>query len=319
MRYPGVRLALTVALMAAGIGMSGCTLKRFVADNMSGTLHDVESAFYNETSVRHAREGAPGLLLLLDGFIVSSPENEELLLAAAEMNCSFAIGLVEIEDPEWAMRLYTKGRDYALRALAKQSEEFTQTVATGTLDDLSQLLATDFEDSEDVPALFWTAMCWGSWINLNLDSMDAVAELPWVEAIMKRVAELDETYFYGGPHLFFGTANGMRPTMIGGDPQASRRHFERVFELTNRSFLLAHVFFAKTYTVQVQDYGLFRSTLQEVLDAPADIDPDRKLITAIAKKQAGLLLDQAATLFLGAEDAVPPADDDSSELDSLLD
>ena len=46
-----------------------------------------KESFYREASVAHAMAGAPALLKLLDGFIISSPENPDLLIRAAELNC----------------------------------------------------------------------------------------------------------------------------------------------------------------------------------------------------------------------------------------
>jgi hypothetical protein len=71
--------------------------------------------------------------------------------------------------------------------------------------------AIDDLGKEDVPYMFWSAMCWGSWIRLNLGSIAALAELPRVEALMQRVLHLDEQFYYGGPHLFMGILLASRP------------------------------------------------------------------------------------------------------------
>jgi len=41
--------------------------------------------------------------------------------------------------------------------------------------------------------------------------MEAMSELPRVEWMMKRALELDEGFYYGGPHLFMGIWYGSRP------------------------------------------------------------------------------------------------------------
>lgn len=308
-------LVLTAALPGLSAG-SGCSIKRMVADNVTGTMEDTTKAFYEETSVKHAREAAPSLLVMLDGFLVSSPENGELLAAAAEMNCSFALGMAEPEDPRWASRLYQKGRDYGLRSLALESERVAAAARSGPVEELDQVLREDF-DEEQLAALFWTAMCWGSWINVNLAEMEAVADLPRAEAMMRRALELDETYFHAGPHLFFGMTNASRPEMLGGKPAEARAHFERVFELTEKKFLLAYVFFAQTYAVQIQDRALFLEALAYVDRAPFDIAPGTELFTAVAKQRAGELRGRMGELFVGGEPA-PPAEGADDELDDLL-
>jgi hypothetical protein len=310
-------LVLTLAALLLGAaGGPGCSIKRMVADNVGGTMEDTTRAFFSETYVRHAREAAPSLLALLDGFIVSSPENEALLASSAEMNCSFALGMAESEDPRWASRLYQKGRDYGLRALAVESDRIAAAARSGPIEDLEQVLREDF-DEDQVPALFWTAMCWGSWVNVNLADMEAVADLPRAEAIMQRVLELDETYFHAGPHLFFGMSNASRPELLGGKPTVAREHFERVFALTEKKFLLAYVFYAQTYAVQTQDRALFLDTLAYVTAQPPDVAPGIELFTAIAKLRAEQLRAKTGELFVGGE-PVPPTGGGDDELDDLL-
>ncbi len=307
------------ALLALLLLTPACSMKKMVADNMMGTLGDVRAAFFSEPVVQHAREAAPSQLLLLDGFVRSSPRNPDLLTAAAEMNCSFAIGMVELEDPAWASRLYEKGRDYALRALERRNSGIREAL-DGPPEELEAFLAANYRE-RDLPAVFWAGMCWGMWINVNMSEMEAVSELPRAQALVSRAMELDESYFNGGPHLFFGTMAGQVPVMLGGCSETSKYHFERVFDLTDNRFLLARVFFAKTYAVQTQQRALFISTLRSVLDAPPDIMPDELLMTAIAKEHARQLLRTTNDLFLpGADDepGYPFEADEEDELDALL-
>ena len=237
------RASFLLLLLGAASACAG-----MVADATPIVTDDAQEAFYQERSYVHAKKAGPGLLMLMDGFVRAAPDNPNLLLPAAEMNCSFAQGMAEPEDPAWASALYLKGRDYALRSLAQQSDDFEDAL-TGPQDDFERVLRDDF-GARHVPALFWGAMCWGSWINVNMDRMEAVAQLTKAKAMMQRAMELDETFYHGGPHLFFGTMAGSLPEMIGGDPEACERHFARVFEITQRRFLLAHVFYAKACAVQ---------------------------------------------------------------------
>ena len=182
------------------------------------------------------------------------------------------------------------------------------------------MLVEDF-DEDDVPALFWLGMCMGSWVNVNMEDMEAVAQLPRVKAIISRVMDLDETYFYGGPHLFYGVIAVTLPPLLGGDPAKGREHFDRVAEITEGRFLLARVFAALSYVSDTPPRrDLFVSTLQEVLAAPDDIYPGGELLTAVAKLRAKELLARTNELFLPVDGeeplSLPSAGDD--ELDDLL-
>lgn len=282
-------------LLLAGLALfPACKMNRFIADKMTTSLQDQALAFERETNVKQAREAGPGMLKMLDGFLISSPDNPDLLLAGARMNTTFAFALIEEEDPARARDLYARARGYGERLLARRKG----------LPDLLRKGGPELDAAlaglgkKDLGPLFWTAFAWGSAVNLQRNSAEAVADLPTVQAVMQRVLALDETYHHAGPHLFFGVTYGSRTKAMGGDPDRSREHFEACLRLTGRKFLLAQVLYARCYAVGVQDRGLFTKLLEEVRDAPADLDPEQALANAIAKERAGRLLKKIDDLFL---------------------
>ncbi|MFQ5840828.1 MAG: TRAP transporter TatT component family protein [Thermodesulfobacteriota bacterium] len=255
-------------------------------------LEDVARSSSKQSDITVIREGTPAYLMLIDGLIEAYPQNEELLVAGAEAYSSYAAIFSE-EDREKAKRLYMKAKQYGLRALSKQ-ERFKELLPK-RVDQFRTCLA-DFT-KRDVPALFWTASSWGSWISLSSDSVEAMAEVPKALCLMERVLELDEGFYYGGPHLFMAVYHLSRPKAYGGDPEKARRHFEKAFELGRGKFLMAHVLYAKYYARQTFDRELFVSTLERVLDAPADSVPELTLLNTIAKEQAKGLLEKVNDYF----------------------
>ncbi len=281
-----------VVLMA----LSGCQMNKLVADNMKASMDDQKASFYQEKSVRHAREAAPAMLKLLDGFIISSPENYDLLVRGAEMNCGFSMLMIEGEDPAWASVLYMKGYDYAVRALRHKVPDIDAALAAGGEDRLRDALAG--EDAGSVAPIFWAGLCLGSHMNLNLDDVSAMANLARVLTYVNRAQELDPEYFYGGPEMFLGVYYGTLGTNIGGRPDLSLEHFNNAFRISGGRFLIAKVYFARTYCVQIQDRALFESTLQEVLAAPDDLAPSLALVTMAARIEAAKSLEKVDDLFL---------------------
>ncbi len=282
-----------VLIAASTVFLVGCQWNKLVANNLTSTMDDQKQSFYQEPNVTHARAGAPALLKLLDGFLVSSPDNTELLIRAAELNCGFAMLLIESEDPEWASSLYQRGFRYAEKVLAKRFEGYR---SAQTIDDLVSVLGQAGKD--DVAPIFWAGDCLGGYMNLNREDASAFAEMPRVIAFAQRAMELDEKYFYGGPHMFLGFIYGALGASIGGKPEQSREHFEKAFAVTGGKFLLAKVYFAKTYCVQVQERELFEATLLEVIDAPDDLAPEFQLVNAASKQMAERLLEEVDELFL---------------------
>jgi hypothetical protein len=150
---------------------------------------------------------------------------------------------------------------------------------------------------DHVSALFWLAYSWGSYVNLNKTDVNALAELPKIEIIMKRILELDETFYYGGPHLYFGILLASKPRMLGGNSEKAKEHFDACFRINEGKFLLYKFFYAKTYAIQMQNQDLFKKSLQDIINAPNNLLPEERLANEIAKKKAKLLLKQEEDLF----------------------
>ncbi|HEY6952663.1 MAG TPA: TRAP transporter TatT component family protein, partial [Bacteroidota bacterium] len=74
-------------------------------------------------------------------------------------------------------------------------------------------------------------------------------------------------------------------------------YFEKCLALNGDKFLLADLFYAKTYAVQVQNQELFESLLKRIDDASIDVLPEARLPNAVAKQKAKLLRAQMNNLF----------------------
>jgi hypothetical protein len=60
---------------------------------------------------------------------------------------------------------------------------------------------------------------------------------------------------------------------------------------------MAYVYYANYYARKTMDKDLFTSTLQKVLETPADTSPDLVLVNTVAKKQAKELLSHTEEYF----------------------
>ena len=273
---------------------SGCIpTKRLTVAAVGSILEEVARSSSKQSDISIIREGTPAYLMLIDGLIEAYPENEQLLVAGAKAYSAYAAVFSEDEDRERAKRLYLKGKQYGIRALSKRGK--FREILPKPLDQFRTCLP-GFR-KKDVPALFWAASAWGSWISLNTDSVEAMAEVPKVVCLMRRVLELDEGFYYGGPHLFMAVYHLARPKAYGGDPEKAHRHFKKAFELSQGKFLMAYVLYANHYARQIFDRELFVSTLEKVLDTPADSVPELTLLNTMAKQQAKGLLEQVDDYF----------------------
>ena len=193
-----------------------------------------------------------------------------------------------------AIDLYIRSEGYALKALAKSDKTFSEvrTVDMNVFQKALQKLK-----KKDVEPLFWTAYSIARGISLQKDDPMQVIDLARVELMMKRVLELDETFYFGSAHLFYAVYYGDRAISIGGDPEKAKEHIAHVEQINDGKFLMSKLYLARYYAYPKQDVTLFKQSLQEVLDAPSDIYPGEEAATSLAKSRAKRLLDQVDDLF----------------------
>jgi hypothetical protein len=272
--------------------LTGC-LRAIATDTVGSIVGTGFGAITSEGDLEFAGRALPANLKLLEVMLENEPENEEILLLLSQGYSSYALGFVEDDDPARARDFYRRGARYGERALRLHGG--LGRGFDGTLDDLAAALPA--AGREDVPALFWTAFGWGGLANLTLTDPDVLAMIPRVEAVMQRVTEVDSAFYYGGAHLFLGALAGSRPRMLGGDPDRARRHFETALRINGGRFLLTHVYYARSYAVQMMDEALFEELLERVRTTSPDVLPELRLANAIARKKADLLLARKAELF----------------------
>lgn len=195
---------------------------------------------------------------------------------------------------EQAIEHYKISEKYATKALSKSDKNFKN---------LRKVASEVFENSlqklkkKDVEPLFWAAYAIGRGISLQKDDPMQVIDLARVELMMKRVLELDETFYYGSAHLFYAVYYGDRSPAIGGDPEKAKEHIDRVDEINDGKFLMSKFYLAKYYAYPLQNAELFKSSLKVIIDAPSDIFPGEEAATSIAKSRARRLLSQTDILF----------------------
>lgn len=266
---------------------SGCT--SLVVDPL---LDPLTLSLQKQTDLELLQEGAPSLLLILDGLIAGDPDNVRLLMAATKAYGAYATTLYEDGKIERAVNMSTKARDYGISIINQLPG----------LESLNGLNLSEMEAAlarippTKVGYLFWGAYGWATWIQYQDGAPAAMADLPIVELIMLRVVELDESFYYGGAHIFLGSYYGSRPQIYGGKPKVSRKHFERALALNNRLFLLTHVAYAETYARLMFDRELYLKLLTEVIEQPLT-DSEMASSNKLAKVKAQKLIDQVDEFF----------------------
>ena len=280
-------LALVTVVM-----LSGCfSPQKLVTEKTSSLFQEVAISAGRQSDLALVRSGIPAYLMLIDGMIRSYPENPELLLAGAKAYASYASVLEEDEQGR-AIYLYERGKQYAVKSLSL-NPLFREAMGK-PLEAFQRSL--DQARKTDVPTLFWVGSVWGSWI-ASSESPEAMADLPWVEALIEKVLQLDPSYYYGSAHLFEAILLSARPEQFGGNLQKANEHFKKAMAYGQGKFLMSDVYYAQYYAKQTLVRELFVATLKHVLETPAAIEPDLTLVNTLAQQKAKRLLEQVNEFF----------------------
>ncbi len=289
--YPAGSLPWLLAallLMAAG-----CTPSQLVVRGAMPLMAGGDLAMNRETDLQLARDAIPATIKLLEGMLVSDPDNSRLRIHAAQAFYGYGYSFVEREDPARAARFYRRCVGHAKVAL--KNAGLAGDVESLALPELRRTVAGLGEKA--LPGLFWTASCMAKLADVRRTDPATIAKLGRAALLMERVLELDETYYHGGPHLFFGVYYGGRAPMVGGDFHKAERHFARAREITGGRLLIVDLLYAEYLARQRLDRESFHTRLTRVIEAPADLFPDMALANAVAQDRARHLLRMESEWF----------------------
>ncbi len=291
-------MVLTVIAVLSG----GCTL----------AINKVGNAFVSGNSV-YATDDDPDLvweampfgLKTIEGLLAKAPKSKPLLLAAASGFTQYGYGHLQ-QDADFveandlaaatalrirARKMYRRAVEYGLRGIEVDVPNFRVELQKDSQTAVNELRETH------VPFLYWTANAWGAAISISKDDPALTADQNLVEALMRRVLALDETWGRGSVHDFFISYEGGRAS-IGGSLKKAREHFERARELSQGTRIAPLVSYAETVCVSTQNKKEFQSLLEEALAFDANKAPQMRVANLISQRRAKWLLSRIADLFV---------------------
>ncbi len=254
------------------------------ADNLT-------SAILNQDDPETVRDGAPAYLLLMDSLVEGSPDNSDILQAAASLYAAYAA--VFVIDEERAARLADRAFGYAERGLCA-ARKVGCGLAGLSFEEITGRLG-DFGRS-DVAPLYTFAVAWLVYIRTHAADWTAVADLPKVEAVLNRILVLDESFERGSAHAFLGVLQTLRPPALGGQPEAAKENFERAIAISNGRDLSVKVEYARSYARLLYERELHDRLLTEVIEADPR-EPGLTLMNTLAQRDAAELLASADDYF----------------------
>lgn len=285
---------LPVWLLMSTLLLSGCA--GFMAESLTRSMtNNLSQAILNHDDPATVRDGAPAFMLMLDSF--QQPEADEapdpdMLIAGSRLYGAYAA--VFVKSPRRAGRMADKARNMAARALCMRQPELCG-IDAKPFSALKPLLAT--VERDDLPAFYAFASAWIGVLQANRENtMEVMADLPKVEAMMDRVVAIDPEFDQGRAHLFLGVLRCQRPPALGGRPEIGRHHFEESIRISKGRDLLAKVKFAKYCARLTFDRPLHQKLLHSVVNANP-VEPELTLSNTLAQQEAYQLLADADEYF----------------------
>lgn len=283
MLRPLIVLALCLGLTACpGSAMNAAT-KRLAEGLSSGLL--------SQDDLEIVSKALPSYLITIDGLIASSPEVPELAVGGGRLYSFYASYFVE--DEARKKSFMERAYRYARHGLCLEFDDLCEVFGKPLEEFREELLDLD---EDDIAILYPFATTWASWLQMNSDDWNAIADVPRLEMIMEHIARLDPFHDHGNVHIYLGVLTSQIPPAMGGKPEKARTHFERAVDLSEDKNLMAKVMFAKQYARLIFDQKLHDSLLREVLAA----DPhygDLTLSNVLAQREAEQLLAESPEFF----------------------
>lgn len=274
-----------LAMVVLGLGLSACgSIGSKVADSFT-------QAIVNNDDPATVEAAIPSYLVMLDALVRADPDSAEIKEAAATLNSAYASAFVK--DEARTQQLSSKALDYALGALCHEEKslcDIRQMDMTALKTQLDKL------DKDSVPLLYTVGSTWAGWIQAHSADFNAVADLPRVQALMARVATLNEKYEDGAADLYLGVMATLLPPALGGRPEEGKAYFEKALLLSQGHNLLVKLYYAKNYARSIYDRPLHDRLLNEVIAADPHA-PGWTLSNVLAQRQAQDLLKSADEYF----------------------
>ncbi|MCY7295154.1 TRAP transporter TatT component family protein [Alteromonas sp. a30] len=280
---------LALTLVVATSLLSGCS--SFVSGATKNLANQLQSTISNHNDPELVKDAVPAYMLMVESLLRSDPDNVDLLVASSSLYSAYAS--VFVDDLNRQQRLSTRAFLYGKQAICEYKKDYCD-IDKLQVDALKATL--DKMDEDDVSMLFALGSAWAGWIKSHSNDFNAVADVPKIEIIMRRIVALDEGYQNGNAHLYLGVLATLIPPTLGGKPEIGRMHFERAMQLSNGENLMVHVTFAQQYARLLFDRELHDRLLRQVMQSDAKAE-GLTLTNWLAKQRAEELLTSADDYF----------------------
>ncbi len=301
------RRCFSVGLLAAAVLLGACDTAKLAADSTAQLFARAAPGVEQHWDYDIVGKSFPASIVQLEGLLHIVPDNEDIGLALVAAYVGYGTGWIEdrVEvadiDDHWeeadhlrrrALVMYTRAWELSKHFLRNRDPGFDAAL-NGGVDTLEQWVSAVFTEKRDAAILLWAGASLGARINMGMEDMDTVADLPLAKVILERSVELDPNFMFMIGKMTMGV---LAASEFPPDMDRAKTILDEVLEKTERRNLMVQMSMARYYAVNVGDHELYRELLQEVLDA-GDVLPEARLSNAIARRRAQRYLDHIDLYF----------------------
>jgi predicted anti-sigma-YlaC factor YlaD len=297
-------LSRRVALFAAFILLSSCSVKKYAVHQLSGVLAGLSPSFASDDDPELVRAAIPFSLKLIESLLVQAPKDKELLLSAATGFTQYSYAFVqedadELQDTDRARsqvlrtrakNLYIRARNYGLRGLEVDHKDFLDRLKADPKATVKEL------KKADVPLMYWTAAAWASALSVSKD-FAMLPEIPRFEALADRVLEIYNEFDEGAIHGFLIIYEMSRLNPKPDRFAIAKAHFDRNIALSMGHQAGPLVSYAENVDVPQKNKAEFQDLLNRALKVDVNTWPEHRQLNLVMQRRARWLLSRTDKLF----------------------
>ncbi|VAW65978.1 hypothetical protein MNBD_GAMMA08-1679 [hydrothermal vent metagenome] len=291
---------LMISALLICLAMSGCSLY------IDSFTNDLTKAIESSNDPQTIMQALPAYIVLIDGMIEGDPQDEDILMASVFLMNAYSsllgsqIDLIE-DMPEYHIngiknhqkRLNKKALQRAEKALCIHDEMLCN-ITNLKFNELSLKLKS-IKDNE-INILYRLGTAWVSWVQVNTDDWNAMAQLAQIKLILQIVIDKNDTIDDGNAHVYLAVLNSLIPATLGGKPEVGKQHFEAAIKISNGNNLMAKALYAEYYARLMFDEKLHKRLTDEIILEESK-NKSLSLINTLAVEKAKALQRSASDYF----------------------
>jgi len=304
-------LATLAMIGLLALGNTGC-IKQMILEGQIASTVKASTAINSLSDFEVAKTVAFNGVAQFEGMHYLAPDNEDALFGLTKGWAGVGFGFI-LDEAEQAQDLYGEESEIYRYHKSRAVAAFERAIYYGGLlldqrnpgfeaakknaQTMEAWLAKFTDAERDVPTLFWLGQAWMYRTKLLMDDATVVGELFIGYQVMKRAAELDDTFLFGLPPTVLGAYHA-RSALAELDE--SKKQFDRSLEISGGKMLITKFQLATTYYCAKVDKEGYIKTLKEIIEA-GDTLPEARLQNTIAKRRARRFLTKKRMAACGFE------------------